>query len=295
VCKLQEVHSLAATFQRAALCELGVLRQPGLEPSSVDEDVLLHLSRRLVDAIGLPEKAMACSHPPQLLDSSSNHRCLVPFRVLAVAAPNSCSASQDISQSQRTECTITVGAAAHPLLSFAETSWITRSLDESTREMKLESVELEKVVAELTRAEVATATWAAERPAGGDQASASPGLMEETIRLRRRRETLELSLQEQSAKRLTAHRAMSEWEAHRDAAEGATRQVPIFPIGDSLVRVARRGSDGLDANLAFHTALDAAHAVRVLSDEGLQASLIDRQFAYGECLQLSCAPSTMVH
>ena len=61
-------------------------------------------------------------------------------------------------------------------------------------------------------------------------------------------------------------------------AEGHTAAAPVFPIGDSLLEPF--WPQGLGSNRGFHSALDAAHALSVLVEEGLAAALLDRQFSY---------------
>jgi F-actin monooxygenase len=56
-------------------------------------------------------------------------------------------------------------------------------------------------------------------------------------------------------------------------------------VGDSLLEPF--WPQGLGSNRGFHSALDAAHAVRVLRDEGLDAALLERCFAYDAMLQSS--------
>ena len=59
---------------------------------------------------------------------------------------------------------------------------------------------------------------------------------------------------------------------------GTTQLVPVFPAGDAMVEPF--WPQGLGSNRGFHSALDAAHALRVLAEEGLHPALLDRQFSF---------------
>ena len=73
----------------------------------------------------------------------------------------------------------------------------------------------------------------------------------------------------------------AEWIGKLGAWRGATQLVPVFPAGDSMVEPF--WPQGLGSNRGFHTALDAAWAVRLLRAEGqtettpemLQAALLE--------------------
>ena len=72
----------------------------------------------------------------------------------------------------------------------------------------------------------------------------------------------------------------AEWAAKVAAVPpgSMSHTVPIFPIGDSLLEPF--WPQGLGSNRGFHSALDAVWAVHLLAAEGLEASLLERNFFY---------------
>ena len=81
------------------------------------------------------------------------------------------------------------------------------------------------------------------------------------------------------------------WQAKLDAASGLRGLVPVFPVGDSILEPF--WPQGLGSNRGFHTAIDAVWAVRVLVAEGLQAALLERNFAYD--LMIAQVSSSLAH
>ena len=79
--------------------------------------------------------------------------------------------------------------------------------------------------------------------------------------------------------------------AKESAAAGLRRLVPVFPVGDALLEPF--WPQGLGSNRGFHSALDAAWAVRELHAAGLDAALLERSFAYDVMLQSAWQPELL--
>ena len=266
---------IAVTVKKVSLLSKGVLRQdlPGqqlLTRENVDDEALLKFARTVATLIGLPAATPFCGHhPAKLFDFSTRARCLAPFKVLATGT----AADPGV---------VALDLSAHPFLAEAEGQWLVRNVDEATAEVEAKRDAIIALEAEIEAA-------AEQARINGQQLAEAAGVVatEEaldeaavtaTAHGRERREVLVRQLGVLHDKLRTAQADEAKWHAQLKLAHGAARHVPVFPVGDSLLEPF--WPQGLGSNRGFHSALDAAHALRVLAEEGLHPALLDRQFSF---------------
>jgi len=269
---------LAVTVKKPTLLAKNVLKEdlPGaqlLTRANVDDQALLQLARSVATLVGVPPATPFCNHhPAKLFDFSSRARCLAPFKVLATKRLGS-----------EGEGVVALDLSAQPFLAELESAWLARNVDEATSEVEAKQQSIEALEAEILDAgEHARMTALQLAEAAGvpppSEEALEEAAMVATVHGRERRLTMLKQLAQTKGKLTLARSDESKWKAQLSSAQGASCYVPVFPIGDSLLEPF--WPQGLGSNRGFHSALDAAHSLRVLRQETLHASLLDRQFSY---------------
>ena len=272
-----ETHYIVVTIKKRSLLEHGVLKQDLpqgeiLSRANLDEAALLKLGRLIATALELPASTEFCEyHPAKLFDFSTRARCLAGFRVLGVEGGGA-----NVGKVKSADL------EAQELLSRAETAWHKRSVEEA-------QAAVEARVREIGEAEQAAAEVAKQLETETDEIEQRQ--LEAQLELTRRAiAELQEKKRIQEAQLDVARANQKEWAGRLAAWQGATQLVPVFPAGDSMVEPF--WPQGLGSNRGFHTAMDAAWAVRMLRTEGqtetfnsaqLQAALLEREFAF-DCM-----------
>ena len=269
-----ETHYLAATIRKKSLLRCGVLRadMPGsalLSPSNVDLDALRRLARQLALCIGIPHEAAFCEHHPvQLFDFSSRSRCAAPFRVLAVKGNAPTCFDLEV-----VKCLRDANTGYHD--------------GEVAQQKVLVSEKAEAIGVAQKGVDEAAAAAAKERAAADGAPSAHA---KQAARARLAEAEASVSARQKSVDELkNAHKeveaklrlrldAQSQWRQAVNDARGASALCPVFPAGDALLEPF--WPQGLGSNRGFHGACDAAWAMQVLAERGIESCLMERAFGY---------------
>uniref|UniRef100_A0A7S2NAN0 [F-actin]-monooxygenase MICAL1-3-like Rossman domain-containing protein n=1 Tax=Haptolina brevifila TaxID=156173 RepID=A0A7S2NAN0_9EUKA len=300
-----ETHYIAVTVKKISLLQRGVLLQdrsalngaPLLGRANVDDQALLSLARVVATHVGLPETTQfAQPHPAKLFDFSTRARCLVPFKVLGVARGGSSNGDDGGSGGGGggggDERVVDFELAAQPFLASAESVQLSRSSEEANREVQVLVEELSKLDAEIEQATAKAQQAAIELgSAAGKEVDSEAAVAAATSVGKQRRAEVQKKLVEKEKVAAIAQQADRRWKESQAAAMDANRRVAVFPIGDSLLEPF--WPQGLGSNRGFHSALDACFAVRVMKNEGLAASLLDRAFSYDVMINQPFAPGTI--
>ncbi len=263
-------------MRKKALVSRGVLRADAsgsqmLRRDNVDMGALLALGRLIADVVGIPKEApFAEFHPVQLFDFSSRARCVAPFRVLAV--------------DNNTNLPVCLDLEVSAVLRDAQSRWHAdevggaRSLVETSAS---DLADLDAQIAELASAHAAAAQRAHEaaHPAAQQIAQVKVAELEAALaRARGARPAAEGASEAAEGKLRLKLAAQAEWEKATRTAQDAKTLAPMFPVGDALLEPF--WPQGLGANRGFHSALDAAWAMAVLDEHGLDRALVERAFNY---------------
>ena len=295
---------IAATIKKASFLNTGVLKEdlPGpalLTRENVNDEALLKLARQIATLIGISAATKFCNHhPAKLFDFSTRARCLAPFKVLATATNTAASAQAAADATAGTNkadkkaaAVIALDLSAHPFLASSESNWLVRNVDEAVADVEAKKEEIEAI-----EAEIAAAAEAARQKAVEIAEAANVEITEEQLDEaasvatqygREKREQLVKQLFEREGKLRVAQRDEAKWKEQLAIADGHSQAVPVFPIGDSLLEPF--WPQGLGSNRGFHSALDTAHSIKVLKEEGLEAALLDRLFSYDVMVQVGGA------